>query len=260
MTRTLSEQDRIALNAMVDGELDAAAAAALERRIAADAVLRAARESLVAGRQVLGGLERPVISDDFRRRIASVAGPEAATRPEPGPRWFAGWQGLAAAIFATAAVTSGTTYLMVAPGTASLDGLVASAHRRGLLAASPVDIPSSDRHTVKPWLDARLGVSPPAPDLAAQGFPLVGGRVEVLGQQPVPVLVYRHREHTITLAAIPAGAGDAAPVDLASGGFNMVRWRGDGFDFRAVSDLERGELGAFADAYRAATGAKPGAG
>ncbi len=262
MTRELSEAELIELNALVDGELDGAAALALEQRIAAEPALRDARDGIAAAREVLGRIEAPTVSDDFRRRIKAMLEPAApaATPQISRSNWLAGWQNLAATIIVTAFLASGATYLLIGPHGSSLDELIASGHRRSLLAASPVDVLSSDRHTVKPWLDAKLGVSPPAPDMTAQGYPLLGGRVEVLGQQPVPALVYRHNEHTITVVAIPSTAADAAPIDLASGGFNMVRWRGDGFEFRAVSDLEPDELDGFVGDYRAATASTPAKG
>lgn len=256
MTRTLSEDELIALNALADGELDTAAAATLEQRIVADAALRDAYDTIVAARAAMAGLERPAVSDEFRRRMESLAEPQkpSAAAPRSARRSMpAGWQNIAAAVVITAFLASGLTWLVAVPRSASLDDLIASSHRRSLLAASPVDVLSSDRHTVKPWLDARLGVSPPAPDLAAQGYPLVGGRVDVLGQRPVPTLVYRHNEHVISVVAVPGEAADAAPVETASGGFNMVRWRADGFEFRAVSDLEPDELETFVGDYEKAT-------
>ena len=142
------------------------------------------------------------------------------------------------------------------PRGTSLESLVAASHRRSLLATSPLDVVSSDRHTVKPWLDARLGVSPPAPDLAAAGYPLLGGRVEVLGQQPVPALVYRHNEHTITLVAVPGSTVTAPARAFAADGYNMMEWSAAGFGFIAVSDLESGELSSFVSDYQQA--ASPG--
>jgi anti-sigma factor RsiW len=256
MTRALSEDELIELNALVDGELEPAVASTLVQRIATDAALREARDTIVAGREAIRGLERPVVSDELRRRVLSLTELEetGAPRRDLARRRFDGWRNIAATIVVTALVASGATYMLALPRTASLDDLVASGHRRSLLAASPVDVLSSDRHTVKPWLDARLGVSPPAPDLAPQGYPLIGGRAEVVAQQPVPVLVYRHNEHTISLVAVPVDTGDSAPVDMASGGFNMVRWRGKGFEFRAVSDLEPDELNTFVSDYQRATG------
>ena len=127
---------------------------------------------------------------------------------------------------------------------------VAASHRRGLLATSPVDIASSDRHTVKPWLDAKLGISPPATDLASQGYPLLGGRVDVLGANTVPTLVYRHNEHLITVLAAPGAHSETAPAAETAGGYNIVHWTQGGFGFWAVSDIEPAELAAFVADYR----------
>lgn len=272
MSAPIAEADRIALNALVDGALGAAEAAALEARIAAEPALAAARDEIAAVRAALAGLPREAPSAGFLARIEALAAPESAPEPAPErapedgavrraarpsvPRWRPRLDGLsriAATLLATALFASSATYFAVAPSRPSPVAELAAGHRRSLLAATPVDVASSDRHTVKPWLDARIGLSPPAPDLAAQGFPLVGGRVEVLGLQPVPVLVYRHNEHVISLVAVPGGSAASEPAARAEGGFNMLAWRGDGFDFTAVSDLEPGELGGFAAAYRAAT-------
>ncbi|RUW18760.1 anti-sigma factor, partial [Mesorhizobium sp. M4B.F.Ca.ET.013.02.1.1] len=120
-------------------------------------------------------------------------------------------------------------------------------------AASPIDIVSSDRHTVKPWLDARIGVSPPAPDLAQDGYALIGGRVEVIADRPVPALVYRHREHLITLVAEPQQGGSVSqPEDLSSGGFSLVHWSDGAFSYWAISDMERPELDDFVARFRKA--------
>jgi anti-sigma factor RsiW len=154
----------------------------------------------------------------------------------------------------TAFLASGATYWLATPRSTSMEELIAAGHHRSLLAATPVDVQSSDRHTVKPWLDAHLGLSPPAPDLASSGYPLLGGRVDVLGQQAVPTLVYRHNEHTISVVALPGSAGTSAPRSLASGGYNMVEWSANGFAFTAVSDLEPSELLSFVNGYRAAAG------
>jgi anti-sigma factor RsiW len=255
MTGGISEDDLIAVNALVDGELDPITAAALERRLAAEPDLRRARDEMAAAREAVAGLARPAVLDALLARIdavadsASIEMPRKAERRGTGRRF--GWQSLAAGIVLSALAASGLTYSLVGARDVSLDQLVADAHRRSLLAASPVDVASSDRHTVKPWLDARLGVSPPAPDLATQGFVLAGGRVDVLAEQVVPTLVYRHNEHTISLVARPDRGGESSPRHFSSGGYNMVRWIGDGFRFTAASDLEPDELDAFVADYRA---------
>ena len=285
---------RLMIHALVDGELDAAAALAVERRIAADPRLAAEHARIVALQGAVSRLPRPDVSDAFRARIASIgmegterqapveaepqrgtpstlpgliAGPgggqrrEAGTRPSqarPSPRTrrFGSfdWRAMAASIMISAVLASGATQWVMQSGVD--DGFaaaVASGHRRSLLAASPIDIVSSDRHTVKPWLDARIGVSPPAPDLAQDGFALIGGRVEVISGRPVPALVYRHREHLITLVAEPQQGGKTTqPDDLSSGGFSMVHWSDGAFSYWAISDMERPELDDFVARFRKA--------
>lgn len=289
-----AEGMRLMLNALVDGELDAAAALAVERRIAADPALAAEHGRLVALRGAFARLPVQTPSDDFLARIAAIGqadaaggGPRAAgasealgetravrplAQPQAGARrpataarggaWrlsarrFGGqdWRALAASMVVGAVLASGATqWLMVAGAPDSLAVAVADGHRRSLLAASPIDIVSTDRHTVKPWLDARVGLSPPAPDLAQDGFTLIGGRVEVVANRAVPALVYRHREHLITVVAVPQDKGGVvAPADLSAEGFSMVKWSDGAFGYFAISDMERPELDDFVGRFRAA--------
>ena len=249
------EADLLLLNALVDGELDAASAAALDRRIAEEPALRKAHEAIAATRAALGKLERPRPDAKLLGRIEAVigaSGPAASRRSQRRPT---DWRALAASVLIAFIVAGGGGYWLGAQNSGETTAdLAASSHRRSLLAASPVDIASSDRHTVKPWLDSRIGISPPAPDLAGQGFALVGGRVDVIGGRAVPTLVYRHNEHLITVVAEPAGASTSGPRDRQADGYNMVDWMGSGFTYWAVSDLERAELDGFVAAYRAASG------
>ncbi|TPK45693.1 MULTISPECIES: anti-sigma factor [unclassified Mesorhizobium] len=281
---------RLMIHALVDGELDAAAALAVERRIAADPRLASEHARIVALRGAVSRLPRPDVGDAFRARIAAI-GTAATAQPESGEtakpqqgrpalpgvlapggrgqrrnadtrlspsraRRFGSfdWRALAASIMISAVLASGATqWVMVNGASDSFAAAVASGHRRSLLAASPIDIVSSDRHTVKPWLDARIGVSPPAPDLAKDGFALIGGRVEVISGRPVPALVYRHREHLITLVAEPQQGGKVSePDDLSSGGFSLVQWSDGAFSYWAISDMERPELDDFVARFRKA--------
>ncbi|MER9870997.1 anti-sigma factor [Mesorhizobium sp. M0136] len=256
------------IHALVDGELDAAAALAVERRIAADPALAAEHARIVALQTVVSGLPRLDVREDFKARIAAIGtagmekvlpGPAPAARVLPAHRAMHrfgafDWRALAASIVVTAVLASGATqWMMLSRAPDSFAAAVANGHRRSLLAASPVDVVSSDRHTVKPWLDGRVGLSPPAPDLASDGFALLGGRVEVIADQPVPALVYRHREHLITLVAAPEETGSTAgPVDLSAGGFSLVHWSDSAFSYWAISDTERPELDDFVNRFRAA--------
>ncbi|TPI59184.1 anti-sigma factor [Mesorhizobium sp. B3-1-3] len=286
---------KLMIHALVDGELDAAAALAVERRMAADPELAAEHARLVALRGALANVPRPAISDDFLARIAAIAegkdpevaeatqvedvkvdaqpsvpqqqqGQVIAMRPRAA-RWFNSfdWRQMAASIALTAFLASGATqWLTTADNEAdSFAVAVANGHRRSLLAATPVDIVSSDRHTVKPWLDGRIGVSPPAPDMAKDGYALLGGRVEVIGDRPMPALVYRHHEHLITLVAAPRqNEAKSVPVadDLSAGGFLLVHWTDDAFSYWAISDAERPALDDFVARFRAAIIANPAAG
>ncbi|WP_434724230.1 anti-sigma factor family protein [Mesorhizobium sp. RIZ17] len=279
---------KLMIHALVDGELDAAAALAVERRMAADPELAAEHARLVALRGAVANLPRPSVSDDFLARIAAIAevkdaGDTVAVQPataEPqqqqgnviamrprAARWFNSfdWRQMAASIALTAVLASGATQWMTTAdnGSDSFAVAVANGHRRSLLAATPVDIVSSDRHTVKPWLDGRIGVSPAAPDMAKDGYALLGGRVEVIGDRPMPALVYRHHEHLITLVAAPRqNEAKSMPVadDLSAGGFLLVHWTDDAFSYWAISDAERPALDDFVARFRAAIIANPAAG
>ena len=125
-------------------------------------------------------------------------------------------------------------------------------HLRSLLAGHLTDVASADRHAVKPWFAGRSELSPPAVDLAGEGFPLVGGRLDVIAGKPVPALVYRRREHVINLFVLPGSQGD---LDLTSSrrGYSLRHWNEGDLGFWAVSDAAPAELVQFERAFRTAT-------
>jgi anti-sigma factor RsiW len=156
--------------------------------------------------------------------------------------WFSG-------ALAGAALASLAMFFMLprAPSGAAEAALgVIDGHVRALMENHLIDVASSDRHTVKPWLSARLDLSPPVHDLAAEGFPLVGGRLDYVDGHRAAALVYRADRHVINLFVWAAAGAAAAPSVEAVRGFNLVRWRGAGMQFWAVSDLEPARLLAFA--------------
>jgi len=121
--------------------------------------------------------------------------------------------------------------------------IVLDAHLRSLVPGHLTDVASTDQHTVKPWFAGKLDFSPPVTDPAAQGFPLVGGRLDVVDGRTVAVLVYSRRNHLIGVFVRPALPDEsAAPRDLAIRGYNLVSWLSGGMRFWAVSDLNAGEL------------------
>jgi anti-sigma factor RsiW len=182
--------------------------------------------------------------DMLRDRIRfALRGAEYVERAKPGPRWPV-WSSAAAAIVllglisAPFLVNERNQRMLVAEQ-------LLSAHQRAL-AGRAVDVVSTDQHTVKPWFNGKLVFSPPVADLAPEGFPLEGGRVDYVGGNPVAALVYRRRLHRIDVFVWPAD-GVTAPANFERNGFRELSWTKDGFRFTAISDLNSGELASFAD-------------
>jgi anti-sigma factor RsiW len=124
--------------------------------------------------------------------------------------------------------------------------LVASHVRSQMLPSHRIDVASADPHTVKPWFEGKLDFSPPVKDLVAQGFPLIGGRLDYLHGRAVAALVYQRRKHTINLFIWPSSQRDlAAPGTAKQQGFHILEWTRSGMTFCAVSDLNEAELQEF---------------
>jgi anti-sigma factor RsiW len=123
---------------------------------------------------------------------------------------------------------------------------VFSGHVRSLEGNHLMDVVSTDQHTVKPWFDGKLDFSPPVEDLANDGFPLVGGRLDYLEGREVAALVYQRRKHFINVFAWPDAAGSSSTQTIEPRqGYNMTRWSRGGFQFWAVSDVSAADLAEF---------------
>jgi anti-sigma factor RsiW len=238
------------LHGLIDGELDAANSLAIEAHVKECAGCAEELRRLEAIKAALSAPElRPAAPTALRARIGAALALEEAsaaprTFPAPRPRAIGPWIGAGAFL----AVAASLAMLIAVPQlTASgiEDQLVAS-HVRSLLASHLTDVATSSRHVVKPWFNGRIDFAPPVVELADQGFPLVGGRLDYIEGRVVPAIVYRRNLHSINLFVRPVESL-ASPVSIATrrGGYSLIRWTQGGFEYWAVSDIEPQDLEQF---------------
>ena len=246
MTDLLFRARSVIVHAYLDGELDSANTLAFEEQMSNDPELAAECERIRAYQELVRKhFPRQKAPAGLRARIGALVG-------APRPIAQNSWRALAASIAITAVVASGATSLILSPEpTETARDAVIAAHIRSLMAPQPIDVASSDRHTVKPWFNGKISDAPRVVDLAEASFPLVGGRLDVVVHTAVPTLVYRHAKHLISLTAVPApGRSDTGPVSRSTGGYNIVNWSSDGATYWAVSDIQATDLSTFARLFR----------
>jgi anti-sigma factor (TIGR02949 family) len=248
-----------------DGELDEGTAASVRAHIAACADCAREMAALQALRDAMKrSVPRYTAPQSLRDRLKQPipsAGPAAAP-PRPTRRFPPPWLAIAASLLLAASLGAGLAWRWGPAGPAPaasellLHDLVSS-HLRAVAASSSVDVLSSDRHTVRPWFAGKVEVAPPAIDLSAQGFELVGGRVDYVGARRVAVLVYKHGQHVIDLFVLPEDTpgmtgGEATAGAVMRQGLSLVHRRVGDVQAWAVSDLDSKELAAFGDALAGA--------
>jgi anti-sigma factor (TIGR02949 family) len=245
---------RVLLHAYLDDELGAAESLAVARHLAeCDACMqRFHAYTQLRGDLRQADLHRPA-PEALRTRIAAQL-PRPARGPRvPRQRWMA--LAALAALFVIAAVFAGwQTAQLRRQGSDALVAEAVSDHVRSLLPGHLIDVQTSNEHTVKPWFDGRVDFSPQVKDLSAQGFELVGGRLDVLDGRQVAALVYKRHLHTINLFQWPAqGKGASAPQ--TRNGYHVLEWNDAGLRFVAVSSVAESDLQAFERAFRAQSAA-----
>jgi anti-sigma factor RsiW len=263
------DEAEILLHALIDNELDAGHARDVEAHLATCAACAAKLKVSRAMHSVMAQAKlKEAAPAHLRSRIeAALAVPPAtaaaAAAAAPRRSWLEalrldGLRGFFGG-FATGGVLSAAVAASLMLAVVHTDqnkriaGEVVSAHLRSLQAGHLTDVETSDQHTVKPWFNGKLDVAPPVIDLTAQGFTLIGGRLDYINGQPVGSIVYRRRKHLINLfVAQQLGAAMQSPRDDSVQGFNVRHWREGGLDFWAVSDIDTTELDEFGDKIAAA--------
>ena len=246
------EQARLLIHGYVDGELDAAHALEIEHHLNGCAACSLEHQRLLALRSAIRGpaLGSAALSYTAPAALHTRVRASIRTASMPAPR-TSGWRwvGAAAGLAGLAVVMLvGLSVLRGLP-TSSVDERVLTevqaSHVRSLMASHLTDVTSTDQHTVKPWFDGKLDFAPPVNDLASQGFPLVGGRLDYVDDRPVAALVYQRGHHFINLFVWPAAqpSGDSQPVTRQ--GYHLVHWTQSSMTYWVISDLSADELQAF---------------
>jgi len=239
------EQALKLMNAYVDRELDLATTLEFESELASDPALKAACGEI----ERLGSAVRAEATyysapQKLRSRLTTEAGPVKRLAASHLLRWLPAGTAFAAGVLLT---LSATFFASSSREEDRLVNEIVASHVRATLGNRLSDVASSDQHTVKPWLSARLDYSPPVQDFAADGFELVGGRLDYIDGRPVADLVYRHRLHVIDVFVWPAFPDQPVRTSTRQG-FNLVHFTRGGMSYWLVSDVALADLEAFAQA------------
>lgn len=283
---TVDRETLLLLTAYHDGALSAGEILAFERRLAAEPDLKQSLDELARLKTALSGTfaSQPAAPEALRAKILAGVGGADRTTPEAkakavaevaGPTELADrqpplrqsvWPSRAAlaASLAIGAVLGALIMPAVdrfgggngVQGRSVLDAVVDD-HLRALAAAQPFEIASSDRHVVKPWFNGRTTIAPSAPDLADQGYPLIGGRVDVIDGQSVPSLVYRHDRHIISVTITPLPPEPQDGAEKGREGTVVESWRDGRLAYWAASDLNAADMRRFAELFRERTSSAP---
>ncbi len=245
-------ESEILLHALIDGELDAGHARDVEAHVATCPACAGKLTAFHAMREEMAAADlKETAPVRLRGRIeAALPLPSArviAPRQflKPSRRTFFGGFAVGTALSAALAASVVLTVFRD-DREQTIANEVVSAHIRSLQAGHLMDVETSDQHTVKPWFDGKVDVAPPVIDLTAEGFTLLGGRLDYIDGEPVASVVYQRRKHVINLfVAQRLGTAHAAVTARTIQGYNVRHWSRQGLDFWAVSDLAGDELDEF---------------
>jgi anti-sigma factor RsiW len=233
------------LHGYLDGELDAARAADFERHLISCAECVTALE---AQENLRSSLQRAALYERAPAALLQKVQAElgARTRSSVTPIRNANpWRWLAIAATLLLAISLGWRLLPGLRGTGgqtAIASAIVDAHLRSLQPGHLEDVQSTDQHTVKPWFDGKIDFAPPVQDFVNEGFPLQGGRLDVVAGRNVAVLVYARRKHLINVFIWPTTEPDSEPRSGSELGYHWMGWRKSGMEMYAVSDVSPEDL------------------
>jgi anti-sigma factor RsiW len=240
--------------AFIDGEVVGPEAEAIERHIEGCADCQAFCAAAAAlSDAVRTRAPRHAAPASLWRRVEAMLDKEEARLAHPlrsfNPRRAAFWGGAFGGAGVTAMAASLAALMLLPPSAVTLADQVTAAHTRALIEGREIEVASTDHHTVKPWFAGRLPLSPPVADFAAQGYRLIGGRIDKVAGAPAAVVVYRHGKHEIDLF-VWADRRSPLPSAGLSHGYHSIFWKNHDLDFAAVSDTAAPELASFVTLVR----------
>ena len=236
------------LDAYFDGELPVEQARSLAQHLrgcsacSADGLARVQQKL-----SVRAAAQRFTPDPAFRSRIEKMIKP--GTQPSRVGRWLA--------ILASAAVLIlATVFIVRSQGRAQQQvlGELADLHVATLASSNPVDVVSTDRHTVKPWFEGKLPFTFNLPDLQGTAFTLVGGRVAYLNRSPGGEMLFRIRQHRVSLfifqdRAVRDSGGSERQTAFS---FNVISWNHNGLRYFLIGDVGSEDLKALSELLRSA--------
>jgi len=243
------DQVEVLLHALIDNELDAGHAHDVEAHVAACA--RCAGQ-LRQFRDLHTAMSSPKLRFSAPASLRARMDTTIPAPPALAPSRRTMLKGFALGSLLSSAMAASLMLTVIRSGEDPGLGEVVSAHLRSLQAEHLTDVATSDQHTVKPWFNGRVDVAPPVVDLTAQGFALLGGRLDYLDGRPVAAIVYRRRGHVLNLFISSGATSERGVKTETVRGFSVKFWSERGLNFWAVSDINADELQEFVDRFQAA--------
>lgn len=237
------------LDAYLDGELTADEERQVREHLRGCATCAAdALQRLQLKRAVQSAGIRFSPDPAFRARI------EQRVRKKSAPSRLWNWApALAVLVIAVVGVSMWTMHFRMHMRERHLLSELIDQHVATLASSNPVDVVSSDKHTVKPWFEGKLPFTFDLPELQGTPFTLVGGRLSYINQTPLAELLFRLRQHQLSVFIFQKteANGECRNVEQTAQSFHVRSWSSDGLCYAAVGDVSAQDLNALATLMKA---------